>query len=348
MIASDPMLNEPTELDMRIARVLSEQGATIGVGGYCEPRLIYHWPNEPQSREPRTIHMGLDLSLASGSPLYVPIDGIVHGFEDADAHHDYGPVIVLRHETTDSEPVTFYTLYGHLTRESLSGLAVGQRLAKGSEFARIGSAPTNGHWWAHVHMQVIVDMLDVPCNVDGAVRASQLDVWRSVYPDPNLILGIPETRLPQRASPNDIAQLRRARIGGNVRVSYGTNPLNIVRGIGQYLYDDVGHRYIDAYNNVAHVGHSHPRVVRAVSEQLSVLNSNTRYLQDQLTAYADALVATFPTPLSVCYFTASGSEANELALRLARTYTQQRDLIVMESAYHGHTTTLIPAASAAW
>lgn len=341
LIASDPTYNEPTALDARIASVLREHGASIGAGGYCEPRLIYHWPNEPRSQEPRTVHIGLDLSLASGSPLRAPMDGIVHGFEDADAHHDYGPVIVLRHETTDTEPVTFYTLYGHLTRDSLDGLAVGQRVTKGSEFARIGSAPTNGHWWAHVHMQLITDMFDVPCNVDGAVRASQLPVWRSVCPDPNLILGIPETRLPHRTTTRDIAELRRARIGGNVSVSYGTNPLNIVRGIGQYLYDDVGHRYIDAYNNVAHVGHSHPRVVRAVSDQLAVLNTNTRYLQDQLTAFADALVATFPVPLCVCYFTASGSEANELALRLARTFTQQRDLIVMESAYHGHTTTLI-------
>jgi 4-aminobutyrate aminotransferase-like enzyme len=124
-------------------------------------------------------------------------------------------------------------------------------------------------------------------------------------------------------------------------VSYSSNPLNIVRGYMQYLYDDVAHRYLDAYNNVAHVGHSHPRVVRAVSEQLAVLNTNTRYLQEQLTGYAEELTATLPAPLSVCYFTTSGSEANELALRLARARTRARDVIVQDSAYHGHTTTLI-------
>ena len=341
LIASDQADNAPAELDGRLRRVLAEHGATIGVGGYDEARLIYHWPNEPKTSEPRTIHIGLDLSLEAGSPLYAPMDGVVHGFEDAGQYHDYGPVIVLRHQTTDAQPVEFYTLYGHLTRDSLDGLGVGQRITTGSEFARIGSAPANGDWWEHVHVQLITDMLDVPCNVDGAVRASQRTVWRSLCPDPNLLLGIPSDCLAHRPEPAQIAASRSAHIGGNLSISYGAQPLNIVRGWKQYLFDDVGHRYLDAYNNVAHVGHGHPRVVRAVSEQLAVLNTNTRYLQDQLTGYAESLTATFPDQLSVCYFTASGSEANELALRLARTYTGQRDLIVMESAYHGHTTTLI-------
>src|SRR5689334_6395448 len=147
--------------------------------------------------------------------------------------------------------------------------------------------------------------------------------------------------LPHHVPTSAIAASRHAHIGGNVRVSYGANPLNIVRGYKQYLYDDAAHRFLDAYNNVAHVGHCHSRVVRAVSDQLAVLNTNTRYLQAQLTEYAEQLTALLPASLSVCYFTASGSEANELALRLARARTGARDVIVMDSAYHGHTTTLI-------
>jgi 4-aminobutyrate aminotransferase-like enzyme len=184
-------------------------------------------------------------------------------------------------------------------------------------------------------------MLDVPCNVNGAVRASQRTVWHSLCPDPNLLLQIPSASLPHRTPKPQIAASRKAHIGGNLSISYGARPLNIVRGWKQYLYDETAHRFIDGYNNVAHVGHGHPRVVRAVSDQLSVLNTNTRYLQDQLTAYAEALTALLPDPLSVCFFTASGSEANELALRLSRAHTRQRDLIVMEAAYHGHTTSLI-------
>ncbi|MBC7564263.1 MAG: aminotransferase class III-fold pyridoxal phosphate-dependent enzyme [Gemmatimonadaceae bacterium] len=341
LISSQSEQNAPALLDARIRQVLAEHGATIGVGGYDEARLIYHWPHEPKTSEPRTIHIGLDLSLPAGSPLYAPLDGTVHGFEDADHHHDYGPLIVLRHVTTDADPLEFFSFYGHLTRDSLHKLHVGKHIAQGTEFARIGSDPTNGHWWSHVHVQLATDMLEVPCNVDGAVRASQRHTWHSIFPDPNLMLGTPASRLPHHVATADIAASRRAHIGGNLSISYGSNPLHIVRGSGQYLYDEHAHRYIDGYNNVAHVGHGHPRVVRAVSEQMALLNTNTRYLQDQLTRYAAALTALLPDSLTVCYFTASGSEANELALRLARAHTGARDLIVMDSAYHGHTTTLI-------
>jgi len=265
----------------------------------------------------------------------------VHGFENAAAHHDYGPVIVLRHRTEGPDSVEFYSLYGHLSCDSLEGLRVGQPIAKGAVFARVGSAPSNGDWWTHVHVQLVTDLLDVACNVDGVVRASERRVWKSLCPDPNLILGIRMEELPHQVPKSAIAAARHAHVGGNVRVSYGANPLNIVRGYKQYLYDDAAHRFIDAYNNVAHVGHCHPRVVRAVGDQLAVLNTNTRYLQEQLTEYAEQLTALLPASLSVCYFTASGSEANELALRLARARTGARDVIVMDSAYHGHTTTLI-------
>ncbi len=92
----------------------------------------------------------------------------------------------------------------------------------------------------------------------------------------------------------------------------------MVRGWQQYLYDDTGRKYLDAYNNVPQVGHCHPRVVAAAHQQMAVLNTNTRYLQDQFNRYAERLASTLPEPLDVCFFVNSGSEANELALRLAR------------------------------
>jgi 4-aminobutyrate aminotransferase-like enzyme len=109
----------------------------------------------------------------------------------------------------------------------------------------------------------------------------------------------------------------------------------------QYLYDETGRAYLDVYNNVPLVGHSHSRVVRAVREQVALLNTNTRYLHDTVVSYAERLTALLPEPLRVCYFVNSGSEANELALRLARASIGQDDVIVLEHAYHGHTTTLI-------
>src|ERR1051326_1292645 len=129
-------------------------------------------------------------------------------------------------------------------------------------------------------------------------------------------------------------------LGRNLSVAY-EKPLNIVRGSMQYLYDAEGRRYLDAYNNVAHVGHCHPKVVAAGQQQMELLNTNTRYLSELILEYAEKLTATLPEPLCVCFFVNSGSEANELALRLARAHTKARDLIVLEHAYHGNTTTLI-------
>ena len=133
---------------------------------------------------------------------------------------------------------------------------------------------------------------------------------------------------------------RRRVIGANVSVAY-RHPLKIERGWMQYLYDDAGRQYLDAYNNVPHVGHGHPRVVQAAVEQMAVLNTNTRYLHDGLVRFAERLIATLPPPLRICYFVNSGSEANELALRLARAHTRRRDVIVLDAAYHGNTTTLV-------
>jgi 4-aminobutyrate aminotransferase-like enzyme len=129
-------------------------------------------------------------------------------------------------------------------------------------------------------------------------------------------------------------------LGRNLSIAY-ENPLNIVRGSMQYLYDADGRQYLDAYNNVAHVGHCHPTVVEAGVRQMQTLNTNTRYLHDAILEYAERLTSTLPAPLSVCYFVNSGSEANELAIRLARAHTNARDMIVLDHAYHGNTTTLI-------
>ncbi len=138
----------------------------------------------------------------------------------------------------------------------------------------------------------------------------------------------------------DLIEARNRLLGRNLSIAYD-DPLKIVRVSMQYLYDEEGRQYLDAYNNVAHVGHCHPKVVQAGQRQMETLNTNTRYLHDTIIAYAERLTATLPAPLSVCYFVNSGSEANELAIRLARAHTKARDMIVLDHAYHGNTTTTI-------
>ena len=138
----------------------------------------------------------------------------------------------------------------------------------------------------------------------------------------------------------EILAARNRAIGRNVSIGY-RRPVQVVRGSMQYLFDEAGRRFIDGYNNVPHVGHCHPRIVEAAERQMRLLNTNTRYLHENLVRYAERLTATLPDPLRVAFLVNSGSEANELALRLARAHTRQRDVIVLDAAYHGNTTTLI-------
>jgi 4-aminobutyrate aminotransferase-like enzyme/Ser/Thr protein kinase RdoA (MazF antagonist) len=143
-----------------------------------------------------------------------------------------------------------------------------------------------------------------------------------------------------RRTTAELVSARQKHLGPSLSISYDP-PLHIVSGSRQYLYDSDGRRYLDCVNNVAHVGHSHPYVVRAASDQMAILNTNTRYLHERLIEYSERLTATLPEPLSVVYLVCSGSEANELALRLARAHTGRNEVIVVDGAYHGNTSAMI-------
>lgn len=343
LLGANPHAQETAVLTETLFRQMRDAGAKAGVGRYDEARLLYTTPLFSSGPHPtderRTIHMGLDLFVEPRTPVCAPLAGVVHGFANHTARLDYGPVIVLRHETGSGVP--FFTLYGHLTEDSLDGLAPGQPVAPGQRIGAIGAPPGNGDWPPHLHFQIITDLLDFERDFPGVAFARQREVWRSLSPDPNLITGIPAARFPAPVPAKaDTLALRRACVGPNLSISYA-EPLKIVRGWRQYLYDETGRAFLDVYNNVPLVGHSHPRVVEAVSRQLALLNTNTRYLHDNLARYAERLTSRMPRPLTVCYFLNSASEANELALRLARAHTGRQDMIVLESAYHGHTTSLI-------
>lgn len=140
---------------------------------------------------------------------------------------------------------------------------------------------------------------------------------------------------------NETLQMRKKLIAQSCRLFFSHDPVKIVRARGQYLYDENGTQYLDCISNVQHVGHSHPSITQVAGAQMDLLNTNTRFLHDNIVQYADRLAATLPKKLSVFYFVNSGSEANDLALRLARQYTRHQDVIVLDHAYHGHLTSLI-------
>ncbi|MEE9229395.1 MAG: aminotransferase class III-fold pyridoxal phosphate-dependent enzyme [Acidobacteriota bacterium] len=156
-------------------------------------------------------------------------------------------------------------------------------------------------------------------------------------PDPALILSVPEEALnPPEPDLSRLLERRRAVLGPALNLSYH-RPLHFVRARGAWLIDASGRAYLDAYNNVPHVGHCHPAVVSAIAYQAARLNTNTRYLYESIVDYAERLTATFPGNLRICTLLSSGSEANDIAWRLAKAYTGHDGAIVVEGAYHGVT-----------
>jgi 4-aminobutyrate aminotransferase-like enzyme len=147
---------------------------------------------------------------------------------------------------------------------------------------------------------------------------------------------------PAADRPDDLALIeRRRRVLGPGLKQFYEFPFHPVRGQGVWLYDAAGRAYLDAYNNVPHVGHCHPRVVAALARQAALVNTNTRYLHEGIVDYAERLVATMPPGLDTCLFTCTGSEANDLAWRLARAATGGSGAIATQHTYHGNTTAII-------
>jgi len=145
--------------------------------------------------------------------------------------------------------------------------------------------------------------------------------------------------------PADSLLERRYRVLGRHSPLFYDKPLHLVRGEGVWLYDTDGKRYLDAYNNVPHVGHCHPRVVAALSRQAAALNTHTRYLDETVVAYAERLTALFDPTLSMVMFCCTGSEANELALRIARDCSGGMGIIATAWAYHGNTAAVMQVSS---
>ncbi len=340
-----------------IARQIAAAGATVGVGRYGEARLVYDHPAFRSSGndgpEARTIHLGLDLFAPAGTPVCAPLPGTVTWVRDNNAAGDYGPTVILRHEMPDG--AGFHTLYGHLDLAALDHVAPGQRLDAGDVIGWLGDADVNGGWPPHLHLQVVAldplydegDRSAEPGNFAGVALERLRTVWESVLPDPSALAGLPvsaSTAVAARDAPvarhRRLMAKRRTMFGSSLSLSY-EEPVHVVRGMGAYLYDDAGRAYLDTVNNVPHVGHSNVRVAEAIARQSRILNTNTRYLHTEIVSLAEELLAHFPAPLEVVFLVCSGSEANELALRMARRHTGRDGVVCLEGGYHGNTGGLI-------
>ncbi|MFP4023811.1 MAG: peptidoglycan DD-metalloendopeptidase family protein [Thiohalospira sp.] len=181
-------LNDTNAFNEYVFNKLKEEQKGVGVGGYGEDRLVYkrskHFDGEG---EPRSIHLGTDIWVKELTPVYAPLPGIIHSFRNNATFGDYGPTIIMEHLI---EGVTFYTLYGHLSLDSITGLEKGKLIRRGDEIARIGDQAVNGNWPPHLHFQIITDMLGNEGDFPGVAPPSAKDYFMDLCIDPNLILKI--------------------------------------------------------------------------------------------------------------------------------------------------------------
>lgn len=173
-----------------IAEFVSAKKAKVAYGGFNEKRNLYKRSiifNNDKTSSPRDIHIGLDLWVEPGTAVLAPLDGTVHSFQDNEGLGNYGPTIILEHNMSER---TFYTLYGHLSRQSLKKLSFGQIVEAGDKIGEVGSSKVNGEYAPHLHFQVIDDLQGNMGDYPGVTAKEDLDLYLSNCPDPNLLLKI--------------------------------------------------------------------------------------------------------------------------------------------------------------
>ena len=275
------------------------------IGAYGEAR--WHARRELSSDEPATIHLGLDVFAPEGQEVRAPLAGRVRHAGERD--------LVLTAGGLDLR---------------LAGLAPAVAAGEVAAGALVGHVLGDGALPSHLHVQAARAGLAA---LPGLAAPALADAWLALCPHPGALLGLAAT---ERASGALLG--RRRAVIPQAQPLYYTAPPEMVRGVRQYLYDAQARGYLDCVNNVAIAGHSHPRVTAAATRQLRLLNTNSRFLYESMTRFAERLTALLPAPLERVFLVSTGSEANDLALRLARAATARTDVLCIRDAYHGWTT----------
>jgi peptidoglycan LD-endopeptidase LytH len=181
------IVNNTPKFSAWVNKKLADNNCRYGIGGYMELRTIYD--NREQfntANEPRRLHLGVDIWGDAGTPVYAPLDGEIHSFKDNANFGDYGPTIILKHNLNG---LILYSLYGHLSRESLHGPTIGMAVKNGQQIAAFGSVGVNGNWPPHLHFQLMLDMEGMAGDYFGACKFSEKDKYLQNIPDPGLLLG---------------------------------------------------------------------------------------------------------------------------------------------------------------
>lgn len=176
-------LSDTARLNRYVFDQIHAAGALYGFGGYMEDREVYRRSTHFSAGDgpPRSIHLGVDIWTREETPVHLPLDGKIHSFQVNATYGDYGPTIIVEHQLAGQ---TFFSLYGHLSMQSLDGLHSGMELAAGEAFCRIGDSRVNGDWPPHLHFQLITDMQGKMGDFPGVCLAAERDKYRELCPSP--------------------------------------------------------------------------------------------------------------------------------------------------------------------
>ena len=268
-------------------------------------------PYTNNAKETQTIALGMYVFAPIGTPIYAPTD------------------CTFIKQTTEKLIFKTSNFYVYITGIE-PNFKIGTNLKQGEILGKISNNTSDSPFPSHVYIQI-----DASGNAPMYCLPSEKIGWEILCPDPAVFL---QLKSKKDVLNNQTLETRRSKIIQQAQEYYYQKPMNLVRGWQQYLIADDGQVYLDAINNVAHIGHSHPRIVEAATKQLQKLNTNARFLYEDNINYAERLLHYFPESLQVIFYTCTGSEANDLALRLARAYTNQNDVLVIDGEYHGNTT----------
>jgi murein DD-endopeptidase MepM/ murein hydrolase activator NlpD len=181
------ILGDVSRFSQWVTQKLADNHCRYGIGGYMELRTIYD--NREQfatdGQERRNLHLGVDIWGDVGTPVYAPLPGKIHSFQDNNHFGDYGPTIILEH---DLDGLTLYSLYGHLSRKNLTGLQAGQPVTNGQLIANLGDVHENGNWPPHLHFQLMLDMMGYWGDFPGACKPSEKDKYLEVIADPGVLI----------------------------------------------------------------------------------------------------------------------------------------------------------------